>query len=210
MVPVQRERVVPAVPSRPAEDRAVDRTLLRRRARPAQGRPASGRGAQAVQAVGRQVVVVGGGAAAPGPVPAADIRKAARGFSRRRAHARVPGDDLPSDPRRWVEARPVGALPAARAPAQAQARRQEDAPFPDTRTHSDPRTALRSRGSRRLRPLGGRQRHRDGLPSARRGRAQDPVVFSQVGVSVFVGYFFRFWARACRPGVFIGFGVCRT
>ncbi len=97
VVPVQRERVVPAVPSRPAEDRAVDRTLLRRRARPAQGRPASGRGAQAVQAVGRQVVVVGGGAAAPGPVPAADIRKAARGFSRRRAHARVPGDDLPSE-----------------------------------------------------------------------------------------------------------------
>ena len=58
VVPVQRERVVPAVASRPAEDRAVDRTLLRRRARPAQGRPASGRGAQAVQAVGRQVVVV--------------------------------------------------------------------------------------------------------------------------------------------------------
>lgn len=60
----------------------------------------------------------------------------------------------------------MGALPAARAPAQAQAWRQEDAPFPDTRTHSDPRTALRSRGSRRLRSLGGRQRHRDGLPSA--------------------------------------------
>ena len=35
-------------------------------------------------------------------------------------------------------------------------------------------------------------------------------VFSQVGVSVFVGYFLRFWARVCRPGVFIGFGVCRT
>ena len=53
--------------------------------------------------------------------------------------------------------------------------RQEGVPFPDTRTHSDPRTALRSRGSRRLRSLGGRQRHRDGLPSAHRGRAQDPV-----------------------------------
>ena len=39
---------------------------------------------------------------------------------------------------------------------------------------------------------------------------RDFTVFSQVGVSVFVGYFFRFWARACRPGVFIGFGVCRT
>lgn len=122
-----------------------------------------------------RLVVVGGGAAAPGLVPAADIRKAARGFSRRRGHARVPGDDLPLDLRRWVESRPVGALPAARAPAQAQAWRQEDAPFPDTRTHSDPRTALRSRGSRRLRSLGGRQRHRDGLPSAHRGRAQDPV-----------------------------------
>lgn len=35
-------------------------------------------------------------------------------------------------------------------------------------------------------------------------------VFSQVGVSVFVGYFLRFWAWVCRPGVFIGFGVCRT
>lgn len=33
-------------------------------------------------------------------------------------------------------------------------------------------------------------------------------VFSRVGVSVFVR-FFRFWARACRPGCFIGFEVCR-
>ena len=31
------------------------------------------------------------------------------------------------------------------------------------------------------------------------------VVFSQVGVSVFVGYFFRFWAWVCRPGVFYWF-----
>ena len=30
-------------------------------------------------------------------------------------------------------------------------------------------------------------------------------VFSQVGVSVFVRYFFRFWAWACRPGVFYWF-----
>ena len=29
----------------------------------------------------------------------------------------------------------------------------------------------------------------------------DSLVFSQVGVSVFVRYFFRFWAWACRPGV---------
>lgn len=39
---------------------------------------------------------------------------------------------------------------------------------------------------------------------------QKLTVFSQVGVSVFVGYFLRFWAWVCRPGVFIGFGVCRT
>lgn len=30
-------------------------------------------------------------------------------------------------------------------------------------------------------------------------------VFSQVGVSVFVGYFLRFWAWVCRPGVFYWF-----
>lgn len=30
-------------------------------------------------------------------------------------------------------------------------------------------------------------------------------VFSQVGVSVFVRYFFRFWAWVCRPGVFYWF-----
>ena len=33
----------------------------------------------------------------------------------------------------------------------------------------------------------------------------DEVVFSQVGVSVFVRYFFRFWAWVCRPGVFYWF-----
>ena len=31
------------------------------------------------------------------------------------------------------------------------------------------------------------------------------IVFSQVGVSVFVRYFFRFWAWVCRPGVFYWF-----
>ena len=33
----------------------------------------------------------------------------------------------------------------------------------------------------------------------------DRGVFSQVGVSVFVRYFFRFWAWVCRPGVFYWF-----
>ena len=36
-------------------------------------------------------------------------------------------------------------------------------------------------------------------------RVQANGVFSQVGVSVFVRYFFRFWAWVCRPGVFYWF-----
>lgn len=65
---------------------------------------------------------------------------------------------------------------------------------------------LRRRGSRKPRRMDSDRLRAWVLDSLRRGWS----VFSQVGVSVFVGYFFRFWARACRPGVFIGFGVCRT
>ena len=36
-------------------------------------------------------------------------------------------------------------------------------------------------------------------------RERGAGVFSQVGVSVFVRYFFRFWAWVCRPGVFYWF-----
>ena len=42
-------------------------------------------------------------------------------------------------------------------------------------------------------------------PDARPGRTTPKAVFSQVGVSVFVRYFFRFWAWVCRPGVFYWF-----
>ena len=47
-----------------------------------------------------------------------------------------------------------------------------------------------------------RKRHEPRRP---RRMDSDRLVFSQVGVSVFVRYFFRFWAWVCRPGVFYWF-----
>ena len=41
--------------------------------------------------------------------------------------------------------------------------------------------------------------------SALAAQRRADLVFSQVGVSVFVRYFFRFWAWVCRPGVFYWF-----
>ena len=58
-VPVQRERVLPAVPAETAEDGPVDGPLLHRRPRAAQGRPAQGEAAQAIPPVMRPPVVAG-------------------------------------------------------------------------------------------------------------------------------------------------------
>ena len=53
MVPVQRERVVPPVPAEKTEGGAMDRPLLHRRARAAQGRPQEIQATKALPAVAR-------------------------------------------------------------------------------------------------------------------------------------------------------------
>ena len=99
VVPVQRERVLTAVPAETAEDGPVDGRMLHRRPRAAQGRPQARRTAQAPPPVMRTPVGAGGRMAASRP--AADHRRrAARPVPRRLRHARVPGDRLPLDPRR--------------------------------------------------------------------------------------------------------------
>ena len=99
VVPVQRERVLTAVPAETAEDGPVDERILHRRPRAAQGRPQARRTAQALPPVMRTPVGAGGRMAASRP--AADHRRrAARPVPRRLRHARVPGDRLPLDPRR--------------------------------------------------------------------------------------------------------------
>ena len=60
MVPVQRERVVPPVPAEKTEGGAMDRPLLHRRARAAQGRPQEIQATKALPAVARPPVGAGG------------------------------------------------------------------------------------------------------------------------------------------------------
>ena len=60
VVPVQRERVLTAIPAETAEDGPVDGPLLHRGPRPAQGRPQARQTAQAPPPVMRTPVVAGG------------------------------------------------------------------------------------------------------------------------------------------------------
>lgn len=100
VVPVQRERVLTAVPAETAEDGPVDGRMLHRRPRAAQDRPQARRTAQALPPVMRTPVGAGGRMAGLRLVAAARQRQAARPVPRRLRHARVPGDRLPLDPRR--------------------------------------------------------------------------------------------------------------
>ena len=100
VVPVQRERVLPAVPAETAEDGPVDGRILHRRPRAAQDRPQARRTAQALPPVMRTPVGAGGRMAASRLVAADHRRRAARPVPRRLRHARVPGDRLPLDLRR--------------------------------------------------------------------------------------------------------------
>lgn len=69
----------------------------------------------------------------------------------------------------------LGAVPAARAQAAPQARRQEDVALPDPRPSAHLRTPAGGRRQERVRPLGGRQRHRSGMQPAHRGGEEDQV-----------------------------------
>ena len=100
VVPVQRERVLTAVPAETAEDGPVDGPLPHRRPRPAQGRPQARQTAQALPPVMRTPVGAGGRMAGLRLVAAAHQRQAARPVPRRLRHARVPADRLPLDLRR--------------------------------------------------------------------------------------------------------------
>ena len=100
VVPVRRERVLPAVPAETAEDGPVDGRMLHRRPRAAQGRPQARQIAQAPPPVMRTPVGAGGRMAGSRLVAAARQRQAARPVPRRLRHARVPGDRLPLDLRR--------------------------------------------------------------------------------------------------------------
>ena len=97
VVPVQRERVLPA---ETAEDGPVDGQILHRRPRAAQDRPQARQTAQALPPVMRTPVGAGGRMAGSRLVAAAHRRQAARPVPRRLRHARVPGDRLPLDLRR--------------------------------------------------------------------------------------------------------------
>ena len=100
VVPVQRERVLTAVPAETAGDGPVDGRILHRRPRAAQGRPQARQTAQALPPVMRTPVGAGGRMAGLRLVAAAHQRMAARPVPRRLRHARVPADRLPLDPRR--------------------------------------------------------------------------------------------------------------
>ena len=66
VVPVQRERVLTAVPAETAEDGPVDGQILHRQPRPAQGRPQARQTAQALPPVMRTPVGAGGRSSAAG------------------------------------------------------------------------------------------------------------------------------------------------
>ena len=100
VVPVQRKRVLPAVPAETAEDGPVDGRMLHRRPRAAQGRPQARQTAQAPPPVMRTPVGAGGRMAGSRLVAAARQRQAARPVPRRLRHARVPGDRPPLGLRR--------------------------------------------------------------------------------------------------------------
>ena len=60
VVPIQRERVVPAIPAQTPQNGPVDRALLHRRARAAQGRTAQDEATQTASPVVRAPVDAGG------------------------------------------------------------------------------------------------------------------------------------------------------
>ena len=117
---------------RTPEDVTVDRALLRRRARAAQGRPAQGGAAQTVPPVPWAPVDAGGRVAGLRPLAAADRRQAARPVVGRQVHACMPGDHLPVDIRRQAAARAMGPLPASRPPAPAQTHGTQGVALPDS------------------------------------------------------------------------------
>lgn len=92
----------------------MDRPLLHRRARAAQGRPQEIQATKALPAVARPPVGAGGRMAGPRLVAAAHQRQAARPVAGRCAHARVPGDHLPmgllqqAASERWARCLPRG------------------------------------------------------------------------------------------------------
>ena len=153
----------------------MDRPLLHRRARAAQGRPQEIQATKALPAVARPPVGAGGRMAGPRLVAAAHQRQAARPVAGRCAHARVPGDHLPMGLLQQAASGTLGAVPAARAQAAPQARRQEDVALPDPRPSAHLRTPAGGRRQERVRPLGGRQRHRSGMQPAHRGGEEDQV-----------------------------------
>ena len=118
----------------------MDRPLLHRRARAAQGRPQEIQATKALPAVARPPVGAGGRMAGPRLVAAAHQRQAARPVAGRCAHARVPGDHLPMGLLQQAASGTLGAVPAARAQAAPQARRQEDVALPDSRPSAHLRT----------------------------------------------------------------------
>ena len=123
----------------------------------------------------RPPVGAGGRMAGPRLVAAAHQRQAARPVAGRCAHARVPGDHLPMGLLQQAASGTLGAVPAARAQAAPQARRQEDVALPDPRPSAHLRTPAGGRRQERVRPLGGRQRHRSGMQPAHRGGEEDQV-----------------------------------
>ncbi len=168
MVPVQRERVVPPVPAEKTEGGAMDRPLLHRRwrsARPTAGDPSheSPTGCRTT-ACGRRWP---NGWAAAGRRCSSAAGCASCGRTMRScACARRPSTDgSTSRPLRETP----GAVPAARAQAAPQARRQEDVALPIPGRAPISERPPEADGSRRVRPLGGRQRHRSGMQPAHRG-----------------------------------------
>ena len=126
----------------------------------AQGRPQEIQATKALPAVARPPVGAGGRMAGPRLVAAARQRQTARPVAGRPAHARVPGDHLPMDLLQQAASGALGAVPAARAPTAAQRPWQEGVALPDPRARVHLRTSAGGRRQERVRPLGGRQRHR--------------------------------------------------
>lgn len=137
---------------------------------PAQGRPSTSQGAQAVPSGLGTPMVLDGRTAAARMVPAADLRPSASGASRRRVDALLSGDPVPVGLRRQGETGAVGPLPAAGPPAAAQGERQGRGPYPHTGQDAHPREALRAVRPFPVRRVGGRRRHRCGMQPAYRGR----------------------------------------
>ena len=150
MVPVQRERVVPPVPAEKTEGGAMDRPLLHRRARAAQGRPQEVQATKALPAVARPPVGAGGRMAGPRLVAAAHQRQAARPVAGRCAHARVPGDHLPMGLLQQAASGTLGAVPAAQGTGGGRRHGgRRTSRFPDPRPSPHLRT-----------PAGGRRQER--------------------------------------------------